>query len=170
VNLAEPGQGVDLASALSATFDQVTLSGTWDDGSATALSLAISLPETEVCAETMSYGTAVNVPVDVVASTADDRVRGLSGRGNVHATLTQGSPSQLQLWLSTALVCASEADTLAYARANCATVSRVTAELGYNRYADDPTLDEGRLDLYVWDRQNPGTNGADRVDTLELRP
>jgi hypothetical protein len=168
VNLAEPGQGVDLASAVSAAFDQVTLSGTWGDGSATALSLATSLPETEVCAETLPYGTVVTVPVDVVASTADDRVRGLSGRDHVRATLNQGSVSELQLLLSTDLVCESEADTLAYALADCATVSKVTAQLIYTRRGD-PT-DGGRLELYVYDRQNPGTGGANRVDRLELDP
>ena len=135
VSLAQPWQGIDLAAAIAAAYGQATLSGTWSDGSTTALALATSTSATVACAETFSTGfTVVTVPVNVVASTADGRVQGLSGQGTVRVTLNQASLRELDLVLYTDLTCATEADTLSYTGASCATDRRVTAQLNFNRY------------------------------------
>ena len=173
VSLAQPWQGIDLAAAITAAFDQAPLAGTWSDGSTTALALATSTRATVACAETLPDGsTVVAVPVDVLASTADGRVQGLSGQGNVRVTLNQASLWQLQLGLYTDLTCATTADALPYTGASCATDRQVTAQLHFNRYPSDQATDGGGLDLYVYERQSPkaGTGEADRVDRLTLGP
>jgi hypothetical protein len=112
----------------------------------------------------------VTIPVTIVASTADGRVQSLSGNGTVRATVAQGSLSELQLWLSTDLVCQSATDTLPYASVDCATVQQVTAQLGFNRYAS-AAADGGQLELHVLLRQSSASPGAaDRVDRLQLSP
>ena len=173
VSLAQPWQGIDLAAAITAAYDQATLTGTWSDGSTTALALATSTRATVACAETLPDGsTVVTVPVDVLASTADGRVQGLSGQGNVRVTLNQASLWQLQLGLYTDLTCATTADALPYTGANCATDRLVTAQLHFNHYLTDQATDGGGLDLYVYERQSPkaGTGEADRLDRLTLGP
>jgi len=171
VDLGQPGQGADIAAAIATTLGQITLSGAWTGGAATTLTLATSVPGTTACAETYTTGAStVIVPVDIVANTADGRVVGLSGRGNIRATTIQGSLTQLQLWLSTDLTCASTADTLSYAAADCATVSKVTAQLGVNRYPTNPTSNGGHLEFYVYDRQSNKTGAADKMDSFVVGP
>jgi len=173
VDPAQPWQGIDVAAAIATTFGQATLSGTWSDGSATTLVLTTATLATAACAESLANGfTVVTVPVDVVATSADGRVQGLSGRGSVRVSVNQSSLRDLQLNLSTDLVCASEADTLPYAGASCAIDGQVTAQLHFNHYTDDRAMDAGSLELYVFERQNPspGIGGADRVDSLILGP
>jgi hypothetical protein len=65
--------------------------------------------------------------------------------------------------MSTDLACTSATDSLAYT-ADCATVSRVTAQLGVNRYAYSPTSNLTRLELYIYNRQSKQTGVTDRVD------
>ena len=171
VSLAQPWQGIDLAATIAAAYGQATLSGTWSDSGTTALALATSTTATVACAETFSTGfTVVTVPVDVRASTADGRVQGLSGQGNVRVTVNQASLWQLDLNLSTDLTCATQADTLAYPGARCAIERQVTAQLHFTRYLSDRATDGGSLELYVYGRQSPQTGAADRVDRLTLGP
>jgi hypothetical protein len=172
LSLAQPWQGVDLAGAISAAFGGARLSGTWNDGGATTLSLATSVPVTTACAETLSNGVSVvMIPVDLVATTADGRVAGLSGRGSIRATASQGGLLDLQLTLTTDLLCATEAETLSYAGADCATDSKVTAQMLFNHYVATPASDGGSLELYVYQRQSAAPAGAaDRVDRLTLGP
>lgn len=171
VDLAQPWQEMDIAAAIASTFGQATLPGTWGDGTATSLALTTTVSSGTVCAEVHANGAnTVVVPVDVVASTADARVRGLVGKGNVRAMFLPSGLSQLQLWLSTDLVCASTADVLPYTGADCATVKRVTAQLGLNHYLDEPTINGGELTLYLYQRQGVGEGAADRVDKLVLSP
>jgi hypothetical protein len=170
VRLDQPWQGIDLAATISATFGQVTLPGTWSGGGATTLSLATSLPDDVACAEVAGNGLSeVTIPADIVASTADGLVRGLSGRGNIRVTANQAGWWELQLSLSTDMSCASETDALPYAGADCATVSKVTAQLSITRSAANPTSDSGTLDLYAYQRQAPA-GAAARWDELVLGP
>jgi hypothetical protein len=74
---------------------------------------------------------------------------------------TQSGLSELQLWLSTDLVCASEHDTLAYTGASCATASKITAQLSYTRRVDGLSADGGRLEIF---------GAPDGVVRLELGP
>ena len=84
-------------------------------------------------------------------------------------TVTEGALSQLDLWLSTDLECQSETDTLSYRSVDCAAVEAVTAQLGINRYVNEPEYDAGRLELYVYQRDSSASPGAaDRVDRLQL--
>jgi hypothetical protein len=171
VNLGQPWQGIDLAAAVSTAFGNVTLAGTWSDSSATTLALTTSLAATVACAEGLSNGILVaTIPVDVVASTADGRVRGLSSAAHVRASVSQGSLWELQLVLGTDLPCASVADTLAYTGADCATVSKVTVTMVFTRRSNNPTSDGGSLEFYVYNRQGAGVGTADRVDRLVLGP
>ncbi len=175
-SLAEPWQGTDLGAAIAAAFGQATLTGKWSDGSTTALALATSTSATVACAETFSTGlTAVTVPVNVVASTADGRVHGLSGQGSVRISFGPAGLQELGLTFSTDLACATEADTLPYTGASCATDRQVTAQLRFTRYATDQATDGGGLDLYIYERQSPnspnaGSGAADRADRLTLGP
>jgi hypothetical protein len=73
---------------------------------------------------------------------------------------------ELQLWSSTDLSCASQTDILAYAQADCATISRVTAQLAVDRSQINPTSNRSRLDLYIYDRQSSQPSLADRVDAF----
>jgi hypothetical protein len=173
VSLAQPLQGIDLAAAIAAAYGQATLSGTWSDGSTTALALATATTATVACAETLSNGfTVVTVPVGVRASTADGRVQGLSGQGTIRVSVNQASLWQLELNSSTDLTCATEADTLAYTGASCAIDRQVTAQLHFTRYMTDPATDGGSLELYVYERQSTatGSGAADRVDRLMIGP
>jgi hypothetical protein len=173
VSLAQPLQGIDLAAAIASAYGQATLSGTWSDGSTTALALATSTTVTVACAETLSNGfTVVTVPVGVLASTGDGRVHGLSGQGTIRVSVNQASLWQLELNLSTDLTCATVADTLAYTGASCAIDRQVTAQLHFTRYVSDPATDGGSLELYVYERQSAtaGSGAADRVDRLTLGP
>jgi len=147
------------------------LSGTWSDGSTTALALATSTTATVACAETLSNGfTVVTVPVAVRASTADGRVQALSGQGTIRISVNQASLWDLELNSSADLICATEADTLAYTGASCALDRQVTAQLHFNRYVNSPATDGGSFELYVYERQSPQTGAADRVDRLTLGP
>jgi hypothetical protein len=173
VSLAEPWQGIDVAGAIAASLDQATLSGTWNDGAATTLALAVAPATTVVCAETFSTGMAVlTVPVNVAATSADGRVRELAGAGSVRVSVNQGTLWNLELNLSTDLACATQADVLPYTSASCTTASKVTAQLHFNRYPNGLSADGGSLELYVYDRQSAtaGTGAADRVDRLTLAP
>jgi len=173
VNLAQPLLGIDLAAAIADAYGQATFSGTWGDGSTTALALATSTRATVACAETLSNGfTVVTVPVGVLANTADGRVQGLSGQGNIRVTVNQATLWQLELNLSIDLVCATQADTLSYTGASCAVDRQVTAQLHFTRTMGDPATDGGNLELYVYERQSStaGSGAADRVDRLTLGP
>jgi hypothetical protein len=176
VSLAQPWQGIDVGAAIAAAYGQVTLSGTWSDGSTTALALATSTSGTVACAETLSNGFVVmTVPANVVASTADGRVPGLSGQGTIRVSVNQASLWELDLSHYTDLTCATEADTLPYTGASCATDRQLTAQLRFTRYATDPAMDGGSLDFYVYERQsqnspNAGSGVADRMDRLTLGP
>jgi hypothetical protein len=171
VSLAVPWQGVDLAAAIAAGFGQVTLAGTWEDGSATTLALVTSVPGTVACTDTPSNGmTVATIPVDIVATTADGRVRGLTGRGDVRASVNQGSLWELQLSFSTNLLCASATDTLAYAGADCATDKEVIPQLIFRRSAIKPVSDGGSLEFYVYQRQSTSDGAADRMDRLVFAP
>jgi len=175
-SLAQPWQGIDLGAAIAGAFGQATLSGTWSDGSTTALALATSPSGTVACAETFSTGfTVATVPVNVVASTADGRVQGLSGQGNVYVRVNQASLWELALVLYSDLTCATEADPLPYTGASCATDREVTAQLNFTRYPSGQATDAGGLDFYVYERQSQrsptaGSGVADRVDRLTLGP
>jgi hypothetical protein len=171
VSLAEPWQGVDLAAAIATSFGNATLAGTWNDGSTTTVALHTSLAASAACAEPLAYGIVATVLVDVVASSADGRVLGLSGAANIRALVNQGTLLELQLVQSSDLACASTADTLAYTGADCATVSKVTAQMIFTRHPSNPTSDGGSIEFYVYNRQSAAAPGAaDRVDRLVLGP
>ena len=173
VSLAQPWQGIDLAAAIASVYGRATVSGTWNDGSTTALALAASTAVTVACAETFSNGfTVVTVPVGILASTADGRVLELAGQGSIRVSVNQASLWQLELNASTELTCASEAATLAYRGASCATDRQVTAQLHFSRTMNSPATDGGSLELYVYERQSTsaGSGAADRVDRLILGP
>jgi hypothetical protein len=156
---------VDLAGAIDTAFNQTGLAGDWDDGVGTTVDLGVSIAPGQICAEPIGDYTVVVVPVDVVANSADNRVASLSGRGTVRATVAAGVLSQLQLWLSTDLICGSTTELLAYRTVDCSQVSSVTAQLGANRYQSGN--DQGRLELYVYQRNSNASPGAaDRVDRL----
>ena len=135
IDIQQPWKGVDIATAISLAFGQKTTSGTWSDGTTTTLTLTTSLPTSTACADLPSFGDVpVTIPVDVVASTADGRVRGLAGRGSIRVTVyvPQSDILRLELSFGTDLVCASRADSLAYGGADCATVRQVSAQLDVN--------------------------------------
>jgi hypothetical protein len=169
--LGQPWQGIDFSAAVAAAFGNAALPGTWTDGSATTLALNVAPAATAMCVETLLNGISVLIiPANVVASTADGRVQGLAAAGSIRANVSQGSLTDLQLVLSTDLVCASTTDTLAYAAANCATVAKVSATMIYNRYYSSATPASGSLELYVYNRQTATPGTADAVERLLLGP
>jgi len=171
VSLAVPWQGVDLAAAIAAGFGQVTLAGTWDDGTATTLALTTSVPGTFACTDATSNGmTVATIPVDILVTTADGRVHGLSGRGDIRVTLNQGSLWELQLSFSDNLLCASATDLLPYTGADCATDKEVIPQLIFTRSAIKPVSDGGSLDFYVYRRQSTNDGAADHVERLVFAP
>jgi hypothetical protein len=168
VTLDAPIEGLDVAAAVDAAFAEVDFAGTWDDGATTTLSVTATVTDTELCSELFAGQTVVTVPVEVTATSADGRVVDLSGAGTVRVSIPPTGAPQLDLWLSTDLLCASETDTLPYRSVDCATTESVTAQLGFNDYGDT-SPDGGRLELYVRNRQSTAAPGAaDRVDTLTL--
>jgi hypothetical protein len=170
VDLAQAGLGTDVAAAIATDFGRISIAGTWADGTATTLAVATSVPGPTACVEQANGIRTVTVPVDVVASTADGRITRLAGKGNVRAEANQDGLLALQLWSSTELLCASTVDTLAYASASCATVSRVTAQLGVNRYPINPSANSTGLNLYIYDRAGDGSGAASKVDSFRVRP
>jgi hypothetical protein len=165
VNLDEPYQGLDLRAAVEEAFGDVELSGAWEDGGTTTMALTASVAAVNVCGQDL----AVIIPVDIVADTADGRIESLSGPGTVHAVVHGSSLVSLELWLSQGLECQSETDALPYRSADCASVSMVTAQLGFNEYFDDAGTPGGQLELYVVGRDSSAAPGAaDRVDRLTL--
>jgi len=173
VSLGQPWRGTDLVAAIASSYGQATWSGAWSDGTATTLALAAAPAAVVACAETLANGMSVlTIPVDVVASSADARVQGLTGRGTVRINVSQTTLWDQQLNMSTDLVCATEAEALPYTGASCATTRKVTAQLHLNRYMTDASADGGSLELYVYQRQSPqaGAAAADRVERLTLVP
>ena len=172
VDLAAPWNGVDIASAIASAFAHRTVAGTWSDGTTTTLTLTSSLPTTTACADRSSPADVqMTLPVDVLVDTADGRVRGLAGRGTIHVPvyLPQSDILRLQLSFDTDLVCANDADTLAYVGADCATVRQVLARLDVDT---DPinSIANVVLAFLVYERKSPKTDGAaDRTDTLTVR-
>ena len=165
VSLEDPEQGMDLLAAIDQAFGDVELSGVWEDGGTTTLALKTSVAATDVCGEDRN----ITIPVDVLGSTADGRVESLSGAGTVRATVGENGPTQLDLWLSTELVCQSQTDTLAYRSVDCASGANVTAQLGFNEYLDGTGPTGGRLELYIENRDSSAPSGAaDGVDRLDL--
>jgi hypothetical protein len=170
VRLDQPWQGIDLAATVAASFGQVTLPGTWKGAGATTLSLRTSLPAEVACADAARNGVSVvTIPADIVANSADGLVYGLSGRGNIRVSTSQAGAVQLELGLSTDLSCANETDPLPYGRADCATVSKVTAQLSLARSYTEPSFARGRLDFYVYQRPS-SVGAANRTDELVLGP
>jgi hypothetical protein len=167
---------VDLAAAVDAAFGERELSGVWEDGGATTLSLATTLNATQVCASVFNAEDIpvwVEIPVQVVASTADERLVGLEAPGTVRADMNaNGSLNSLQLGTGATLVCETATDVLSYRTADCAEVQSVDVGLGLNVYFDDAAPDdEGDLELYVTLRNSTAPPGAaDRVDRLVLEP
>ena len=171
VDLSQPYQGVDIAAAIGNAFNETNVASGWDDGTSTTLNLGVSVASGIVCAEPSGSDTVVTVPVDISAGTADNRVVSLSGQGTARATVTGGALSELDLWLSTDLVCQTSTDVLAYRSADCGPVKSVTAQLGSNRYFNISNADYGRLELYVYQRNSTASPGAaDRVDRLTWNP
>jgi hypothetical protein len=170
VALDQPFQGVDLAAAVKSAFTEAPFSAVWEGGDATTLDMTLDLPESRACTESLPYGTVVTIPVGIVVTTADGRVRGLSGSGTVRASVADAGLSELQLGLSTDLLCQSSTDALAYASVDCADVQGVTAQLLFNRYFGSPVADGGRLELYVYQRGSSMPGPANWVDRLELGP
>jgi hypothetical protein len=170
LDLAQAGLGAEVAAAIATDFGRISLAGTWADGSATTLAVATSVSGSTACVEQINGIRTVTVPVDVVTSTADGRITRLAGKGNIRADANQGGLFGLQLWSSTELLCASTVDTLAYASANCATVSRVTAQLGVNRYPSNSSANSTNLTLYVYDRAGESSGAASKVDSFRVGP
>ena len=172
VDLSEPFQGVDLTAAIGNAFNETSVTSAWDDGTSTNLNLGVSVASGIVCAQSSGSNTVVTVPVDISASTADGRVVSLAGQGTVRATVTAGALFELDLWLSTDLVCQSSTDVPAYHSADCGQVKSVTAQLGSNRYFNSSIADFGRLELYNYQRNSTASPGgaADRVDRLTWNP
>ena len=171
VDLSQPYQGVDIAAAIGNAFNKTNLAGSWDTGVGTTLNLGVSVASGIVCAEPSGSYTIITVPVDILASTADSRVVSLAGQGTVRVTITGGALFDLELWLSTDLVCQSSTDVLSYRSSDCGQVKSVTAQLGSNRYFDSANADYGRLELYVYLRSSTASPGAaDRVDRLTWNP
>lgn len=173
VDVDQPWPDVPLAATIRAVFDGVAIPGRWNDGKATTLSLATSLPTTSVCAQFPAIGDPdVAMPADVRVSTADARVQGLAGTGRMFVQTNRsgadGGVRRLQLWLDTDSVCASETDTLPYPGADCATVRQVSAHL-YLDCSPAPALagcGGGSLALVVSRR----ASGLDQTDRLYLSP
>jgi hypothetical protein len=170
VDIRKPWHGLVLATEVSDVFDRVTIPGSWNDGATTKLALAISLPVAEVCFEAVNGGAFLTIPVDVLASTADARVRGLAASGSIRTEMDprQHLVRQMELSASADLVCASEADTLPYAGADCATDRQVSAQLSLYCNPSDSSYDEGSLDFFIYQRQGSKTGAADRADNLLL--
>jgi hypothetical protein len=171
VDLSQPYQGVDIAVAIGNAFNKTNLASRWDDGANTTLNLGVSVVPGIVCAEASGSYTVVTVPVDILASTTDNRVVSLTGQGTVRATVTGGALSDLEIWLSTDLLCQSATDVLSYRSADCGQALKVTAQLESDRYFDSSNVGYGRLELYVYQRSSTASPGAaDRVDRLSWNP
>ena len=176
VDLSQPLGAVDFAAEVNTAFGERELPGVWEDGGATTLTLGTTLTATQVCASVFYAGDIpawLEIPAQVVASTADERLVGLDTPGTVRATMnTNGSLNSLQLGTGTTLVCETATDVLPYRTADCAEVQSVDVGLGLNVYLDDSAPDdEGDLELYITLRNSTAPPGAaDRVDRLVLEP
>ncbi len=176
VDLSQPLGEVDLAAEVNTAFGERELPGVWEDGGATTLSLRTTLASTQVCASVFYAGDVpawVEIPAQVIASTADERLVGLDTPATVRADMhTDGSLNSLQLGTGTTLVCETATDVLPYRTADCAEVQSVDVGLGLNVYLDDSAPDdEGDLELYINLRNSTAPPGAaDRVDRLVLEP
>ncbi len=120
-----------------------------------------------------AYGaiSRVEIPVQVIASTADERLVGLDTPGTVGAVLnTNGSLNSLQLGTGTTLVCETATDLLPYRTADCAEVQSVHVGLSLNGYRYDPARG-GDLEFHIILRNGTAPPGvADQVDRLVLEP
>lgn len=169
IDLDELAQDIDLNAAVKDTFNQVEFRGTWEDGGGTNLMLEVSVTETKVCYETMGETQIISIPVNVAMNSSDNRIRSLSGKGTVQATIMDTGLAQLDLWSSIDLHCQSESDTLAYQTADCNDVESVTAQLSFNVYRNVEGPDGGILELYIYQRNSNASPGsADQVDRLQL--
>jgi hypothetical protein len=168
--LDDPDSGVSLSTAVRDTFGAVDFPATWGDGSPTTLRLATTISGIQACAETLT--NTVIIPVDVVFSTADNRVAWPASPGTVRATIADSRLSHLQLGVSADSLCGSTTDILPYRSADCANVAKVMAQLGCDRYFDSPQPSaDGRLELYVYDRNSSlPPSAANRVDRLSFGP
>ena len=169
VNLAEPFHGVDLLAAVGEAFDSATLDGTWEGGGATTMSLSASVTALDICGEVLSYEEVVVIPVEIGADTADGRLHGLKGQGTVRASFSDQTLTQLELWVSKDVNCATTEDVLPYTTADCADVQGITMQLGIGRQYTPGGQGGGQLEVYVFERNSAAPPGAaDRVDRLQL--
>jgi len=175
VDLSEPLGEIDLAAEVNATFGQRELPGEWEDGGATTLSLRTTITATHACGYP-GYAegaiSSVEIPVQVIASTADERLVGLDTPGTVRAAMdTDGTLASLDLGTGTVLMCGTATDVLPYRTADCAEVQSVEVGLHFNGYRNNSAPSGGNLDFYVTLRNSTAPPGAaDRVDRLVLEP
>lgn len=170
VNLEEPFRDVDVGKLVEDTFDQHEFPVTWrTDNTETVLTLEVSVAEQQVCAEDNGGIVVVQVPIDIVASTADARVD-LAGRGTARVIMADGVVTGIELWMSADYACDSETDTLPYQAVDCSSTDRMTAQLGVNYAPGDDTYTTGELlFLYIHSRENTAPPGGfDRADELAL--
>lgn len=162
-----PDVGVGLADEITDAFTGLGLPATWSDRSRTVFDLRVSAAGDQACADPIHNGNRfVYIPLEVVASTSDDRIVGLTGKGTATVSLLGGAWSEFEVFVSTDLGCASVSDRLAYRSVDCTTTRSVTAQLDL-RHARGASTSTGNLRLYVHQRESAAAPGAaDRVDEL----
>jgi hypothetical protein len=155
--------GRTLPSLIEELWNDAVYAGTWRDGTGADLSLDVEVSTGIACNEQ----DRVLVPVRATYATSDGRLQRRTADATVNAWLrADGSPRQLDFWLSDDLVCANENDTLDYGPAECAEIERATVQLGFNYYGNGPpAVGNDGLHVYFAPR---GAGEPPTGDSLEL--
>ena len=162
------GSAPSLASEATQAFGNATLSGTWDDGTSTDLTLSVDMLPSAGCGEQNVLNhelDKVSIPAKVTYRTSDGRV----ASHTANATLIALGRT-LELETSEDASCDSNDGKLFYSAADCSSLSRINVQLFLNDTAGiggAPDARSGTLTVYEYGKNaSPDTSSADAVHTL----
>jgi hypothetical protein len=159
------GLGTSPRALLEQTLGELTLQGSWDDGTRAALTLSVEIEATEGCADAQGV---LAIPLALSYGTSDGAVAMHTAPAAARLSLVSSSRG-FSLWLSEQLECDGASDTsLAYTLTACDALQSVELQLGLDHDGAVLRSAEG-LNAYEYLRDGSAAGGADRVRVLSLQ-
>ena len=159
-----------IATAIATAWTNRKYAGTWDDGTATELTLSVSDLPKSGCKSNLPEGD-VQFLAKVTYETSDGRLKPHSAGGTVHATGPAGTSYVLEMNTNEPFLCDAPSVSLPYTPADCGSLSRILLQLNVN---DDPRVGSsngGDVTVYEYGKNaDPGLGAADASQKLSFAP